>query len=226
MSTFSNANPFGFEEKREPGAWITWLAEPMSDPAACLLPLHQLSRTVVPRDDDAGSLGDWATRHGLLMEETAESIRAKGRTVLLEQPIAITSRTGVAVSGSMDIWVEEDAAAKQAGLVIDAKTGKKKAAHRSQVNLYQLLLQASPDFATSTPPSGGLVYGDGTKVNISAEEASPALRSKLGRLLEVEAADVAPDPTPSSSGCRFCRMKSWCPSASTGRQRPPAVSDF
>ena len=83
----------------------------------------QLSRTVVPRDDDAGSLGDWATRHGLLMEETAESIRAKGRTVLLEQPIAITSRTGVAVSGSMDIWVEEDAAAKQAGTG-SANTGR------------------------------------------------------------------------------------------------------
>ena len=226
MSTFSNVNPFGFQLKETPGAWITWLAEPLSDPAACLLPLHQLSRTVVPRDDDAGSLGDWATRHGLLMEETAEAIKARGRTVLLERPIAITSRTGVTVSGSMDIWVPEDPAAKQVGMVIDAKTGKKKAAHRSQVNLYQLLLQASPDFATTAPPSGGLVYGDGTKVNVPPEEAGPALRAKLARLLEVVAADVAPDPAPSSSGCRFCRIREWCPSASTSRPKQPAVEDF
>jgi CRISPR/Cas system-associated exonuclease Cas4 (RecB family) len=226
LSTFSNANPFDFKPKTAPGAWITWLSEPLSDPAACLLPLFIQSRTVVPKDDEAGSMGDWATKHGLLMEETAESIRAKGRTVLLEQPIAITSRTGVTVSGSMDIWVKEDAAARQAGMVIDAKTGKKKAAHRSQVNLYQLLLQASPDFTTSTPPSGGLVYGDGTKVNVPAEEASPALRAKLGRLLEAVAADVAPDPIPSSSGCRFCRLKEWCPSASNGRPKPPVVEDF
>ena len=35
MSTFSNANPFGFEEKREPGAWITWLAEPLAEAGTC-----------------------------------------------------------------------------------------------------------------------------------------------------------------------------------------------
>ena len=226
MSVFNSSNPFGFKSKAAPGSWITWLSEPLSDPAACLLPLFIQSRTVVPRDDDAGSMGDWATRHGLLMSETAEALKARGRTVLLEQPIAITSKTGVTVSGSMDLWVEEDVAAKQAGLVIDCKTGKKKAAHRAQANLYQLLLQASPEFTTTVPPSGGLVYGDGTKVSIPAEEASPALRSKLGQLLEAVAADVAPDPAPSSSGCRFCRIREWCPSASTSRPKPPVVEDF
>jgi len=226
VSAFSSANPFGFEEKREPGSWITWLAGPLCDPAACLLPLFLQSRTVVPRDDDAGSLGDWATRHGQLMSETADSIRARGRTVVLEQPIAITSRTGVAVSGSMDIWVEEDTAARQAGMVIDAKTGKKKPAHRSQVLLYQLLLQASPEFTTTVPPTGGLVYGDGTKVTIPASEADAALRQQLAQLLEVVAADCAPDPTPSASNCRFCRIQSWCPSASTGRPKPPTIEEF
>lgn len=225
MSVFSSGNPFDFEEKREPASWITWLAGPMTDPAACLLPLFLQSRTVVPKGDNA-DLGDWATKHGLLMEDTASKLRSKGRTVLLERPIGVTSRTGVVVSGSMDLWVEEDATTHQSAMVIDAKTGAQRPHHVAQINLYQLLAKASPDFQTAGPVSGGLVYGDGAKVTISAEAASPALKAKLAQLLEVVAADIAPDPAPSSSNCRFCRLSSWCPSASTGRPKPPTVEDF
>jgi CRISPR/Cas system-associated exonuclease Cas4 (RecB family) len=225
MTIFSDSNPFNFQEKSEPGSWITWLAGPMTDPAACLLPLYLQSRTVVPREDNA-DLGDWATKHGLLMEETAEQLRSRGRTVLLEQPIAVTSKTGVIVSGSMDLWVEEDPDKRQQALVIDAKTGKQRPHHRAQVNLYQLLTTASPDFQTTGPVAGGLVYGDGARFNIPADEASPALKAKLGQLLEVVAEDIAPDPAPSSNNCRFCRLKEWCPSAASGRAKPPSVFDF
>ena len=75
MSAFSNANPFGFEEKKELGSWITWLSEPLAEAGACLLPLHQQSRLVVPKDDDAGALGDWATKHAALVEEIAGNLK-------------------------------------------------------------------------------------------------------------------------------------------------------
>lgn len=224
MNVFSNSNPFGFEEKREPASWITWLSEPLAEAGSCLLPLHQQSRFFVPKDDDAGALGDWATRHAALVEEIANNLQNRGRTVEIEKPISVISRSGVTISGQMDVFSPE--ARPNRALVVDAKTGKQRAKNYSQVLAYMALLWASPEFSTEVPPDGGLVYGDGTKVNIPAAECDTNFKQRLAGLLEVVASDgPAPDPIPSSA-CRFCRMKAWCPAASTSRPKPPTIEEF
>lgn len=224
VKVFSNDNPFGFESKGSPGTWITWLSEPLAEAGSCLLPLHQQSRFVIPKDDDAGAMGDWATKHAALVEEIAELLKANGRSVEIERPVAVTSRSGVVVSGQMDVFSPQ--VKPQRALVIDAKTGKQRSKHRAQVLTYMALLQASPEFETDALPDGGLVYGDGTKVNIPGAEVDQGFKQRLGALLEVVANDgPAPDPV-AGSGCRFCRLKEWCPSAKAVREKPPAVFDF
>jgi CRISPR/Cas system-associated exonuclease Cas4 (RecB family) len=224
VSTFSNANPFGFEEKPQAAAWITWLSEPLAEAGACLLPLHQQSRLVVPKDDDGGAFGDWATKHAALVETIAATLQGQGRAVEIERSIAVASRSGVEVCGQMDVFAPE--ASPMKALVVDAKTGKARSKHRAQVLVYMALLQASPDFETTVPPDGGLVYGDGNKVVIPGAEADGPFKKRLAALLEVVASDgPAPEPIPGSA-CRFCRLQEWCPSSSSGRPKPPAISEF
>lgn len=224
MKVFANDNPFGFESKGSPGTWITWLSEPLAEAGSCLLPLHQQSRFVIPKDDDAGAMGDWATKHAALVEEIAGLLKANGRSVEIEHPIAVTSRSGVVVSGQMDVFSPQ--AKPQRALVVDAKTGKQRSKHRAQVLTYMALLQASPEFETDASPDGGLVYGDGTKVSIPGTEVDQGFKQRLAALLEMVVRDgPAPDPV-AGSACRFCRLREFCPSASTGRTRPPSVEDF
>jgi CRISPR/Cas system-associated exonuclease Cas4 (RecB family) len=228
VSTFANANPFGFEEKSEPGAWITWLAAPLSDAGSCRLPLHQQSKFVVPKDDSGDAMGSWATTHSGLIELLVQRLQERGRTAEVERSISVVSRSGVEVSGKMDLFSPEQNG--ESALILDAKTGRRRDSHRAQLLVYQALVAASPEFATTQPPAGGLAYGDASeireRINIPAAEADPAFKQRLAGLLEMVASDgPAPDPVPGSA-CRFCRLASLCPSASTGRPRPPVVSDF
>jgi len=208
--------------KPETATWVTWLAKPLSDPAQCLVPLYVQSRFKITKED--AYMGDWAAKHSAIMESVRERMLAKGRSVELEKEIAVTSKTGVPITGSIDVWSPEYKGGP--AVAADAKTGKPKPADRLQVNLYQLMARASPDFGLSMPPIGLVKYHAGEEVWLAADQAGGELATRLSRLMETVAADSPPSASPSRSNCRFCSLKHLCPDAVSQQTAAPITTLF
>lgn len=221
MTKWIHPSP-GLSLKPEPATWVTWLAKPLADPAHCLVPLYVQSRFKIVKEDFY--MGDWAAKHSAIMESLKERMMAKGREVELEKEIAITSKTGITIVGSIDVWSPE--LNGMAAVAADAKTGKPKPSDRLQVTLYQLMARASPDFALSVPPIGLVKYHTGKEIWLRAEQAGTELAVRLSRLMKIVAADDPPVTSPSFSNCRFCPLRHLCPDALTQQRSSPITSLF
>ncbi len=169
-------------------------------------------------------MGDWAAKHSAIMESVRERMLAKGRSVELEREIAVTSKTGVPIVGSIDVWSPEHNGGP--AVAADAKTGKPKPSDRLQVNLYQLMARASPGFGLSVPPIGLVKYHAGEEVWLAADQAGGELATRLSRLMETVAADNPPSTSPSRSNCRFCSLKHLCPDAVSQQTAAPITTLF
>lgn len=192
-------------KKAEPVVWVTWLAKLLVDPAECSLPAWVQARFSVAKD--TAYTGDWASRHAGIIEQIAVRLRTAGRSLRIEQEIAVTSRTGLRISGAMDIWAPE-AGGKEA-VIVDAKTGKHKPAHRLQVNLYQLMASASHEFECTQKPAGLLAYAD-REIWIKPAEATSDLAARVAVAMDVIASETQPSPSPSKSNCRYCPIGHIC----------------
>lgn len=208
--------------KAEPATWVTWLAKPLADPSQCLVPLYVQSRFKIAKED--AYMGDWASRHSAIMESVAGRMLAKGRTVELEKEIEVTSKTGIPIVGSIDVWSPEHRG--QPAVAADAKTGKPKPSDRLQVNLYQLMASVNPDFGLTVPPIGLIKYHGGEEIWLAADQAGAELAFRLSRLMEAVAASSSPLTSPSKSNCRFCSLKHLCPDAVLRQKAAPTTTLF
>lgn len=192
-------------KKAEPVVWVTWLARLLADPAECHTPAWVQTRFSVAKD--TAFTGDWAARHASIIEQVSLRLRAAGRQPKIEQEIAVTSRTGLRISGAMDIWAPETDG--QEAVIVDAKTGKHRPAHRLQVNLYQLMTGASREFQCTKKPAGLIAYVD-TEIWIKPTEATSELAARVAKVMEIIASDAQPKPAPSRSNCRYCPIGHIC----------------
>ena len=212
----------GLKVKAEPVVWVTWLAKVLADPSECTLPVYIQTRFSVLKEDTF--TGDWAAKHGFLLEQIKARLSQSGRPCSLEQEIAVTSRTGLKIAGAMDVWAPEHEG--RPAVIIDAKTGRHKPAHRLQVNLYQLMAKANDQLGCNVQPIGVLAYAD-SEIWIKADEASPELSRRVAAVMEVIAAKNQPLPMPSRSNCRFCPVGHLCPDRHGLEKAPaPAVEAF
>lgn len=212
----------GLKAKEKPVVWVTWLAKVLADPSECMLPAYVQTRFSVLKDDTF--TGDWAAKHGSLLEQVKAKLIQSGRPCSLEQEIAVTSRTGLKITGAIDLWAPEHEG--KPAVIIDAKTGKHKPAHRLQVNLYQLMAKVNNQLGCSMRPMGMLVYVN-SEIWIKAEEASPELSHRVATAVETIAAERQPAPAPSRSNCRFCPIGHLCPDRhGLGTAVAPAVGEF
>jgi CRISPR/Cas system-associated exonuclease Cas4 (RecB family) len=205
----------GLSPKDEHGVWVTWLAKLLADPAQCKLPAWVQTRFNVARDDTF--TGNWAAKHGALIEKAKARLEHAQRPCVIEQDVSVISRTGLKILGSIDVWAPEHDG--KPAVVIDAKTGKHKPAHRLQVNLYQLMTGANERFGCTRPPSGMLMYPE-SEIWINASEASQDLAKRTGATMDALASSRPPIPTPSKHNCRFCSIGHLCPDRYG--QDPPA----
>lgn len=203
-------------------SWVTWLAKPLSDPSQCLVPLYVQSRFKVAKEDVY--MGDWAAKHSEIMESIGARMSSKGRPFKFEQDVSIVSKTGVVIVGSIDVWSPEHEGAP--AFIADAKTGKPKVSDRLQVNLYQLITKASPEFALSNTASGLIKYKTGQEVWIKPEEAGSELAQRLFQLLKVVASDSPPATVPSKANCKFCPIRHLCPDVTTETHNVPVTNLF
>ena len=205
--------------RSSPTVWVTWLAKALADPAQCRLPAWILTRFSVTADDSYS--GDWAVKHAAIIERVQQRLTVAGRSSEVEKDVALVSRTGLPIAGSIDVWAPQ--VDSSPAVAIDAKTGKHNPAHRLQVNLYQLITRATGEAAM--PPKGMLAY-QGKDVWIDPGEASGELISQVGKLMEVIAADRPPTAAPSKSNCRFCSLKGICTAAWQKDVKPPPTTDL
>jgi CRISPR/Cas system-associated exonuclease Cas4 (RecB family) len=194
-------------KKPEPNVWVTWLAKLLADPSECYLPAWVQTRFSVNKDNTF--TGDWALRHANIIEQVAKRLSASSRQVRIEQEIAVISRTGLRISGTMDIWAPE--AGKRVAIIVDAKTGKHKPSHRLQINLYQLMTNLNQEFRCTHKPGGLIAYTD-SEIWIKPTEASPELAKKVAAAMEIIASDIQPLPSPSRNNCRYCSIGHICQS--------------
>jgi CRISPR/Cas system-associated exonuclease Cas4 (RecB family) len=190
-----------------PTVWVTWLAKVLADPSQCKLPAWTLTRYSVVKDD--GYTGDWAVKHAAIIETVQARLAAKDRASEVEREVFIVSRTGLPITGSIDVWAP--ASADQTAVAIDAKTGKHSPSHRIQVNIYQLMA-AGMGLSPEGEAAGLLCYPQ-RDVWIKPEEASPLLAERLAALMEVIAGDSPPVAAPSRGNCRYCSLREACPAA-------------
>tara|TARA_R110000868_G_scaffold298361_1_gene558579 strand:- start:130 stop:717 length:588 start_codon:yes stop_codon:yes gene_type:complete len=180
----------------------------LADPSQCRLPAWTLTRYSVIKDDSY--TGDWAVKHAAIIEKVQARLTAKERTSEVEKEVSIVSRTGLPITGSIDVWAP--AAPGQPAVAIDAKTGKHSPAHRIQVSIYQLMAAGMGLSPPGDPAAGMLCYPQ-RDVWIKPEEASPLLAERLAALMEVIASDSPPAAAPSKGNCRFCSIKDACSAA-------------
>jgi CRISPR/Cas system-associated exonuclease Cas4 (RecB family) len=196
--------------------WITWLAKALADPSTCGLPIWTQTRFKVLKEDDY--TGDWAIKHSALIQRVQARLAAKGRSSEVEKEVSIASKSGLVITGSIDVWSPETDSSPAA--VIDAKTGKYSPAHRIQVNLYQLITAQTESLTREGYPVGMLCY-QGKDVWIKPEDVAGELIDQLSQLMEEVACDSQPEPRPSRSNCKYCALKHVC-SASLQPASPPS----
>lgn len=205
-----------------PTVWVTWLAKVLADPSQCRLPAWTLTRYSIIKDDSY--TGDWAVKHAAIIERVQARLAAKGRPSSVEREVLIVSRTGLPITGSIDVWAPATTA--QLAVAIDAKTGRHSPAHRIQVSIYQLMAAGMGLSPPGDPAAGMLCYPQ-RDVWIKPEEASPLLAERLGALMEVIAGDRPPEPAPSKNNCRFCALREACGAAwSAGPEATHSTSLF
>ena len=217
MTIDTTSDPF--KGRGAPTVWVTWLAKALADPAQCRLPAWTLTRFSVTTDDSYS--GDWAVKHAAIIGKVQQRLAAAGRSSEVEKDVTLISRTGLPITGSIDVWAPQ--VDGSAAVAIDAKTGKHNPAHRLQVNLYQLITKATGEAVM--PPRGMLSYRD-RDVWIDPAEASAELVSQVAELMEVIAADRPPAAAPSKSNCRFCSLKGICTAAWHGDSLPTPTTDL
>lgn len=175
--------------------------------------LHQKVNSQTPKS--TVDFSGWVEEHARLVNEAASQWKGSGGSVTVEDEnyFKINSKSGVSLNGKCDLVVGEDRPGSDTGLVIDVKTGQKKAKDRTQVLLYMSLLPSIPDIPhISKTPKGVVQYKDGSTLKISPEEVTPEFKSQVRSLLEL-ASGTIPEATSTFQECRFCDLKNDCPFA-------------
>lgn len=209
----SDSSPMGYDPRTSQYCYVTWLSPYLSGDRHCLMHLHQKVNYKTPKKDI--DFTDWVEEHARLVNEAQKAWQEGGGTVTVEDEnyFKIQSKTGVFLNGKCDVVVGEDRIGTDTGLVVDVKTGKKRAKDRTQVMLYMALLPAIRDIPhIKKIPSGIVQYKDGSILKIMPEEITSEFKEQVHNLLAL-ASGPTPESTPTFQECRFCDLKDDCPSA-------------
>lgn len=206
-------SPMGYRPRSEQFCYVTWLAPYLSGENHCLLHLHQKINYQTPKSN--ADFSGWVEEHTRLVNEEHSRWAGLGGTVTIEDEnfFKIRSKTGVTLSGKCDLVIGSDSTSTTTGIIVDVKTGRRKAKDRTQVMLYMALLPSVDDIPhIHDTPIGIVKYKDGSTIEVDAHEITPEFKRQTRTLLELTTQST-PEATPSFHECRFCSMNEECPFA-------------
>ena len=172
-------------------------------------------------------LARWQLRHTAVLNQMHERLKEQYPAAKIQmefdlQPIDMCGNTLFGAPDALLIFPNGDIH------IADAKSGRRKQTHWIQIGLYALMIQAEARFSEKPIPKVHgftLGYGDGQGGDCellsivgenALEEVLPeATRKRIRNILAESGCSTMPEPTPSSSNCRFCKWKGGCEHAMT-----------
>ncbi len=184
-----------------PYIWVTWLSKLLAGDAHCEWALwFRTHHTYDKQRDETFDLTGWAARHGELVRQTAEELRAAGYQVFVEDQNRFTLKGKAATLGGKPDIV---AVRENEALVVDCKTGGRRASDALQVLVYMLVLPIVHTACNGKRVAGEVRYTDHA-IPIAADDLTPELQALIRATIE-RAGGAEPTPrVPSYAECSFC----------------------
>ncbi len=186
-----------------PFVWITWANGLLSHEQQCLWASwfrSNFKHTKVERDDSA--LAQWQAEHGEIVQARAASLEAEGWTVYREaQNKFFLKGKSATLAGMPDIVALSPDRAT--ALIVDCKSGQRRAKDVWQVLLYMFALPLTHHPAGGVRLVGEVRYRDGA-VAVAPEELTVETKTRIVALLQRLGDPGPPTRTPSAQECAWC----------------------
>lgn len=188
--------------------WVTWLPKLLAREDRCWYRLWFKSNFKFDRVPDATDRAEffreWTAKHDAIVKDRAEQLREDGWTVKVEEDGKFTLAGDRAdLAGQPDIVALKG----EEGLVVDAKSGRKRASDHWQVLLYMFALPLSWLRGTQTQLRGEVEYPDGAET-VRPLTANTLDYADIVNAMRTASQPAAPVATPSERECRYCDIAS------------------
>ena len=189
------------QERDFPYIWTTWLPNLLTGENSCewaaWYKAHHKSWLKPSSDFDQAQ---WMMEHTTILNEQRNRWKNQGYRTITENQNSFSLRGKVAVlAGKPDLVAIKDNDA----IVIDAKSGKEKPSHITQVMIYIYALPRARQAYKKTNITGEVTYSN-RSIPVLSENETPEFANKLVSLIKRTASSEPPDRVPSAYECRFC----------------------
>lgn len=172
-----------------------------------------------PQEDD-GWLAQYKIDHTLQLTSAVRDFTDDGWKCRVEQWMKLSGQRA-SITGKPDIIRTKDG---ERPVITDIKSGSVRESDIVQVQVYQIIVPIV--WGSPTMQFVGHVKYPTVDLHSTPTEAN-ALKPKLFALVKELASDVAPEPSPSPSNCRFCSVSETdCPSRWTEPAPIAQTADF
>jgi hypothetical protein len=204
--------------RKTPYVWTTWITKLLAQENHCVwaswFQAHYQQYEKVASDFP---LEQWRAEHSQMVAELAAALRVDGYKVSVEDEnfFKVQSKNGATLSGKSDLVAGRDGHV----IVIDCKTGQRRASDEQQVLIYMRMLPLYFPQYQGLVITGRVQYRDG-QVDLGPEKLDTQFETNLRHIMECVTGAAVPVRTPSLQECRYCNLtQNDCPD----RMEPPAV---
>jgi hypothetical protein len=190
--------------RKTPYVWPTWITKLLAHENHCAwaawFQAHYQQYEKAPSDFP---MEQWRADHNQMVEEQATALRAGGYMVYVEDEnsFKLQGKNGGTLSGKPDLVAVRDGQA----IVIDCKTGQRRASDQQQVLIYMWALPLYFPRYKAVAMTGRVQYRD-DKMDLGPDTVDAQFITKLRHIMERVTGSSAPARTPSLQECRFCNL--------------------
>src|SRR5262245_55952002 len=124
--------------RKTPYVWTTWITKLLAQENHCVWASWFQAHYQYEKAASDFALEQWRAEHSQMVAELAAALRADGYTVYVEDEnsFKVQNKNGVTLSGKSDLVAVRD----EHVIVIDCKTGQRRASDEQQVLIYMRML--------------------------------------------------------------------------------------
>ena len=207
--------------RRTPYVYVTWVTKLLAGEASCEFAAWFKAHYQHEKLPSDFNLAQWKAEHAELVRRTAETLRADGYRVSVEDQNAfrvLSERGGFYLAGKPDVIAVDDARV----LIVDCKTGAPRESDIVQAQVYQTVLGRMPVYQ-GLRIEGRVQYREHTVDVPAALDA--AFLDRLRRIVTAVGSPQALPPVPSARECGWCDIGAADCAARQERVELPMVTN-